>query len=55
MAQVLITQHAVPSKDFIVAQMQSHPELGQYNHTTQRRRATTVYSWLRWVSQQLHD
>ena len=55
MAKFLITQHTVPTKDFIFAQMQSHTQLGAYNQTTQRRRANTVYSWLRWVSQQLHD
>jgi len=55
MAHILVTQHAVPPKDVIFAQMQSHPQLGQYNQSTQRRRATTVYSWLRWVIQQLHD
>jgi len=54
LARFLVTQQAVPTKDFIFAQMQSHPQLGAYNHTTQRRRATTVYAWLRWVSQQLH-
>ena len=55
MAGFLVTQQAVPTKDFIFAQMQSHPQLGAYNHTTQRRRANTVYAWLRWVMQQLHD
>jgi len=55
MAGVWLTQHTLPSKDFIFTQMQSHPQLGAYNHTTQRRRANTVYGWLRWVNQQLHD
>ena len=55
MAEFLVTQQAVPTKDFIFTQMQSHPQLGAYNHTTQRRRANTVYAWLRWVMQQLHD
>jgi len=54
LAGFLVTQQAVPTKDFIFAQMQSHAQLGAYNHTTQRRRANTVYAWLRWVSQQLH-
>lgn len=55
MAEFLVTQQAVPTKDFIFTQMQSHSQLGAYNHTTQRRRANTVYAWLRWVMQQLHD
>ena len=55
MAKFLITQHTVPSKDFIFAQMQLHTQLGIYNQTTLRRRAQTVYSWLRWVNHQLHD
>ena len=55
MAEFLVTQQVVPTKDFIFTQMQSHPQLGAYNHTTQRRRANTVYAWLRWVMQQLHD
>ncbi|MCX6015646.1 MAG: hypothetical protein NT020_08710 [Chloroflexales bacterium] len=53
-AKVLISHHVVPSKEFIFAQMQTHPQLGAYNNTTQRRRANTVFSWLRWVTQQLH-